>query len=266
MALTGISEFTFGFAFLSEQANRNWPLTAVPILPSLQQEAKEGWDARLPTNGTDFFYQFKLSDYLYNGNAKYFKDGTYRSPYFRFALHRRDRNRQHRMLKLLAETKPDTYYVAPEVSDLDVFTDAYLSRTLLNWSRLIPVKECPAIADEEQHYVTYQPGSTVWNFHSKPNPRQHSILGRDIESFYEQTRNRWRQLDDQYADETFQKVLNSASIAIEGEQIDEAAPVLRRLAEYRREPTRRGSLRAAADILHSIFGCTLVVVGSAEEG
>jgi hypothetical protein len=51
MALTGISEFTFGFAFLSEQANRNWPLKAVPILPSLQQEADEGWDAKLPTDG-----------------------------------------------------------------------------------------------------------------------------------------------------------------------------------------------------------------------
>lgn len=81
MGITGISEFSFGFAFLFEQTNRNWAnLTAAPILPSLQQEADTGWDARLPLNATDFYYQFKLSDYLWNGNAKYIQDGTYNSP------------------------------------------------------------------------------------------------------------------------------------------------------------------------------------------
>src|SRR5262249_57938047 len=65
MGATGISEFTFGYAFLYEQTQRNWTnLKAVPILPSLQQEANLGWDAHLPTQAADFYYQFKLSDYL----------------------------------------------------------------------------------------------------------------------------------------------------------------------------------------------------------
>jgi len=29
-----------------------------PQLPNLQQEELEGWDARLPLTGTDFYYQF----------------------------------------------------------------------------------------------------------------------------------------------------------------------------------------------------------------
>jgi len=66
MAEIGISEFTFGYAFLFEQTQANWGgLKAAPVLPSLQQEEQEGWDARLPLNGTDSYYQFKLSDYLW---------------------------------------------------------------------------------------------------------------------------------------------------------------------------------------------------------
>jgi hypothetical protein len=90
VAVVGISEFTFGFAFLFEQTQRNWPdIKAAPILPNLQQEAGLGYDANLPINGIDYYYQFKLSDYLSRGNATYIKDNTYAGPYYRIALHRR---------------------------------------------------------------------------------------------------------------------------------------------------------------------------------
>ena len=46
MVAIGISEFTFGFAFLYESTMANWnDLVAAPVLPSLQQEQNEGWDA-----------------------------------------------------------------------------------------------------------------------------------------------------------------------------------------------------------------------------
>ena len=81
MAQIGISEFTFGYAFLYEQTHANWSgLTAAPVLPSLQQEQDAGWDAHLPLAGTDFYYQFKLSDYLSRSNALYIADGTYATP------------------------------------------------------------------------------------------------------------------------------------------------------------------------------------------
>lgn len=48
MAEIGISEFTFGYAFLFEQTQAAWAgLRAAPILPSLQQEALEAWEARV---------------------------------------------------------------------------------------------------------------------------------------------------------------------------------------------------------------------------
>src|SRR3972149_218984 len=88
MAKIGISEFTFGFAFLYEQTHANWTaLRAAPVLPSLQEEQGKGWDARLPLNGVDFYYQFKLSEHLSRSNSSFIADGTYTGPYHRLALH-----------------------------------------------------------------------------------------------------------------------------------------------------------------------------------
>jgi hypothetical protein len=84
MVSLGISEFTFGYAFLYEQAQRHWAgLTAAPVLPSLQQEKNQGWDAHLPLVGTDFYYQFKLSERMVRSSAAQRKDGTYNGPYYR---------------------------------------------------------------------------------------------------------------------------------------------------------------------------------------
>jgi hypothetical protein len=265
MALTDLSEFTFGFAFLFEQANRHWPLKAVPILPSLQQEADQGWDAKLPTVAKDFYYQFKLSDYLANGNAKYIKDGTYSHPYFRFALHPRENNRQHRKLRQLAQTQPDTYYVAPEVHQFDVFTNAYLNGNLTAYSRLIPVKDCPDVSDGRQCYVSYQTGSTAWKFHGSRYDREISILGADLERFYRQSMKQASPLSDRFADDIFQRVRRAGFQALRtqpSEMLDEKMwPEI--LQDRRRKDTesRRESLIAAAQILHAVFGCTLVLVG-----
>ena len=95
MVAIGISEFTFGYAFLFEQTQRNWAnLKAAPILPSL--------------------YQFR-------GNASYLRDGTFNKPYYRFTFHSRDNYRQHRRLRELAASNANTYYVAPEFNDLPTF-------------------------------------------------------------------------------------------------------------------------------------------------
>jgi len=72
----------------------------------------------LPWQGVDYYYQFKLSEYLSRKNAKHIKDGTYDSGYYRFGLHRRDNNRQHRRLREHCQMNPFTYYVAPEFGGL----------------------------------------------------------------------------------------------------------------------------------------------------
>ena len=131
MAAIGISEFTFGYAFLYEQTHANWQsIKAAPVLPSLQQEKDLGWDAHLPLKGTDFYYQFKLSDYLWRANASYIADKTYGGPYYRLSLHRKDNNRQHRRLKRHAQSNPNTFYVAPEFNSVETFNTAFLAHQI----------------------------------------------------------------------------------------------------------------------------------------
>jgi hypothetical protein len=75
MVEIGISEFTFGYAFLYEQTQANWSdLKAALVLPNLQQEELQGWDARLPLTGTDFYYQFtRDKSFLQSGRAGFHK-------------------------------------------------------------------------------------------------------------------------------------------------------------------------------------------------
>ena len=143
MAILGLSEFTFGFGFLYEQTAQNWGnLRVAPVLPSLAQEADDAWDARLPLVGTDFYYQFKLSDYLVRSNSVFHKDGTYNAPYYRLAFHRRDNNRQHHRLWLHGQKNPDTFYVAPEFESINDFNSAFLGHQLALHSRMIRISDC----------------------------------------------------------------------------------------------------------------------------
>ena len=261
MSATGISEFTFGYAFLYEQTQRNWAgLRAAPILPSLIQEANLGWDAHLPTQAADFYYQFKLSDYLERPYAKYLKDGTYTTPYYRASLHRRENNRQHARLRAHCKSHPLTYYVAPEFSTATDFQAAFFARNVTENSRLIPLTECDDITDGEQHYLTYVPGSTKWTQHSEPRSHDRSYSGRDLEMLYRQTHDRWQPVDLSFA----QRLFEETATVVEGELSKEQrvdVPLARAL-HATPEPTRAGYLLQTADLLSMYCGVTLVLVGS----
>jgi ribosomal protein S16 len=180
MVAIGISEFTFGFAFLHELTKANWSdVTAAPILPSLQEEHDEGWDAKLPLAGTPFFYQFKLVEYLSRSNATYIKNGTYNGPYYRIALHDRDNNRQHRLLWQLGQGNPETFYAAPELNKRSSFNDQFLNQQIVPSSRLIRLSDCEQLADTdgESHVITFQQNQPAWIFHSEPRRREQSYSG-----------------------------------------------------------------------------------------
>lgn len=264
MAITGISEFTFGFAFLFEQTHRNWNgLTAVPVLPSLQQEADDAWDARLPTLAVDYYYQFKLSDYLWAAHAKFRKDGTYTEPYFRIALHRRDNNRQHRRLKKHAENHPETYYVAPEFTELNDFNDSFLAREITQQTRLIPVRECDDVADGDQHFITYQSGEERWRQHSQPKIHQRSESGIDLENVYRRSRPKWKEVDNEFADELLETTRDTILRGLEDEDLGERDRLVRSVVD--RAPNRRttgGLLQATAEMVSVYYGATMVLVGS----
>lgn len=264
MVSTGISEFTFGYGFLYEQTQANWKtLTAAPILPSLQKEKDEGWDAHLPLKGTDFYYQFKLSDYLSNGNAKYIKDGTYSSPYYRFSLHKRDYNRQHNTLVRHAKNHPNTFYVAPEFSGIEKFNSAFLSRQLLSNSRLIPLNQCKEELNPDQHYITFQSGSRNWKVHSEVSSFDTSKRGDELEAIYRESSIHWRAIDENFAEELFLSISNRLADTDVDSQVRIANAELLDIEHENRN--RNGYLRRAADLLSINFGVALVIVGSTED-
>jgi hypothetical protein len=264
MVSTGISEFTFGYGFLYEQTQKNWKgLTAAPILPSLQKEKDEGWDAHLPLAGTDFYYQFKLSDYLSYGNAKYIQDKTYDSPYYRFSFHKRDYNRQHNTLVKHAKKHPNTYYVAPEFSGIEKFNRAFLSRQLMSNSRLIPLQKCKEQRNAEQHHITFQPGSSNWKVHSEVSSYDSSRRGDEMEEIYRETSSQWRTIDEHFAEELFTSIADrvrgsdlGTTVQVENVELFDIEPENR---------NRNGFLKRAAELLSVNFGVALVLVGSVDE-
>lgn len=282
MAQVGISEFTFGFGFLSEQTRRHWAnLRVAPILPSLQQEQHEGWDAHLPLAATDYYYQFKLSDYLERSNSKYIKDRIYAGAYYRFGLHRRNQNQQHQRLKLHSIHNPNTYYVAPEFHSMAAFNSAFLSQQLLQRSRLIPLSDCKHVNDGEQHYITFQHGSARWRFHSEAQEHDSSINGEGLADLYGKSKLQFKELNRDFAAELFEKTAETAKTAITEENKQKKKALKKKsepnllkesdltkdidLLQYDpRRHERNDVLKRTSQVLSVFFGLTLVLVGNAE--
>lgn len=263
MVAIGISEFTFGYAFLHEQTtNHAHNLRAAPILPSLQEEHNLGWDARLPLVGMDYYYQFKLSDHLLRSNATFIRDGTYHNPYYRIALHRHNNNRQHQRLKELSGTNPNTYYVAPEFNNLDEFNAAFLNSQIVSQSRLIQLTECDEITDSEQHYITFQQGQEDWILHSEKKIHKKSMFGKNIFTIYEESRPNWKSLDIQYAIELFNHTSKTVFSVIDKE---ERTPEKKRMQLLEFDPqqaSKAQTLLQTSQVLSVFFGAILVLVGT----
>lgn len=265
MADIGISEFTFGYSFLHEQTHANWGnLTAAPVLPSLQQETELGWDAQLPLDGIDFYYQFKLSDFLSRGNATYIKDGTYQSPYYRFWLHRRNNNQQHRRLRSHCATNANTFYVAPEFNSIEDFNASFLAHQLTGNCRIIPVTLCPDLSawDGNRHCITFQPGDPLFDFHSEVGRREKSYTGKDIGALYRNSSSQWVRVDVHYAELLFERVRFVAKQIVVEEEPRRARLVRPLLDDAQVGHSRRDLLLRTADILSAIWGLTLILIGS----
>ena len=262
MTITGVSEFTFGFAFLYEQTYAHWTnLKAFPVLPSLHQEQEQGWDAHLPVNGTDFYYQFKLSDYLWRGNAKFIADGTYSGPYYRIGLHRKNNNQQHQRLRDHVTSNPNTYYVAPEFDTLEEFNTSFLAHQITMKSRLIALSDCDDVFDGDQHFITYQNGVLGHHFHSEPKRREKSYFGRDMEKLYSQSRAEWRNVNRSFAEGIFEKTRASVLRSREREEPQAAQTAFPLLDLPTGQLNRNELLRRSADVLSAFVGVTLVIVG-----
>jgi len=265
MAQVGISEFTFGYAFLFEQTQANWAgLTAAPVLPSLQKEEEQGWDARLPLIGTDFYYQFKLADYLSRSNASYLADGTYNAPYYRIRLHRRNGSQQHRRLRQLSISNPYTYYVAPEFNSIEQFNTSFLAHQVTTDCRIIPVHLCDDIADDKQHCITFQPGSSTWDFRSERRRHEISYRGKEMGDVYRESSRQWQRLDARFAERLLERTRELARRVIAQEMPTNTGLTGPLLDEGALGNQPRQLLLRTADILSVTLGVTLVLVGSPE--
>ncbi len=265
MAIVGLSEFTFGFGFLYEQTVQHWGnLRVAPILPSLAQEADDAWDARLPLVGTDFYYQFKLSDYLERRNSMFHKDGTYTTPYYRLAFHRRDNNRQHHRLWEHAQTNAHTFYVAPEFETIDDFNTSFLARNLAASSRIIPLADCDDCNDGDQHYITFQQGSPDWIQHSAPKRKTRSYEGKAIEKLYQESRQKWQRIDEKFAESALKRTTDAIKrtfVQEKGEDRRAADRALPLLDDGNIPRTRAAMIRRTAEVLSVFVGATMVLVG-----
>jgi len=265
MVEIGISEFTYGYAFLYEQTQAIWTdLKAAPVLPSLKQEEDEGWEARLPLVGVDFYYQFKLSDYLSRGNATYLKDNTYTGPYYRFWLHQRDNNRQHKRLRKHCLTNPYTYYVAPEFNSLEEFNNRFLTQQVTVNSRIIPLSQCADISDAQRHCITFQQGDPAWILHSESKRQEGSFTGRELETLYTRSKETWQPIDLRFAEQLLDKTRQVALKTLAEEEPTRARLARPIIDEPPMQHDRRHLLLRTADILSATLGVTLVLVGAAE--
>lgn len=265
MASIGISEFTFGYAFLYEQTRANWVnLQAAPILPSLQQEQEAGWDAHLPTNATDFYYQFKLTDYLSRRNASFIADGTYAGPYYRLSFHRKDNNRQHQRLRDHSLANPNTYYVAPEFNSASNFHAAFLGQQLTAQSRIIPLADCDDVHDGNQHYITFQPNQVGWIQHSEKKRHERSFFGRETEKLYRESQNEWTRVDRDFAVNLFDKTAKVVRSVLQKEEPNAQAAALPLLKFNPNHAARKEILLKTSQILSVVLGVTLVLVGTNE--
>jgi len=219
MGAFGISEFTYSFSFLFEQTRANWGnLKAVPILPSLIDEGNEisensGWDACLQLKtGIDFYYQFKISNYLSYPTASYFHEGPGDGPYYRIKLPNKGEYLQHRALRKLAQRKLNTYYVAPkfppklytsdQVEKINFLNRIFLHRQVTEYSRLIPISQCRDIegddAKKKQHHIIYRSGHRAALKSESTDYIDKVISGKQMKEFYESHKREWIEINDKF--------------------------------------------------------------------
>lgn len=217
----GISEFSFGYAYLHEQTNAKWSgIKAVPILPNLRQEAKEGWDAKLPTKGGVFYYQFKVSDHMKWRNSALISDGTYSTPYFKFHLHPNNKYLQHRRLRRLSKSRKHVSYVTQELESADAFNDAFLQKSVVQNSRNIPLQKCDDITEGGSHIIAFQSGTTEFHQCSDPHRIEGSIPGSEIIEYYRQSSSSWRDIDEEFAAQELATLIERAKSSLIEESSD----------------------------------------------
>ena len=156
------SEFSYGFAVTHGLLRDEPGIDVAPHFPSLVQEGKIGYDVKLGFLGFPIYLQFKLSDYLTRRPAKYWEN--YYEPYFRFDITPLTISQQHNLLKDLADSGEEVFYVSPVFWKATQFNDAFRDNHVAARSMWLPLGQLPYLTDDEPHHVTYTgPADPSWH-------------------------------------------------------------------------------------------------------
>jgi hypothetical protein len=160
------SEFSYGFALSFEIMSAIKGIAGVPLFPSLPKEGEMGHDVSFEPAGWPVFLQFKLADWMKGPNAKYRSE--YGSPYFRVTVYvyERTHSNQHNLLRALSQDEPEVYYAVPQFYRQGEFNALFAENRIFIESAFIPLSELPDLTDDDQHYITYLPGSSGFRWHS----------------------------------------------------------------------------------------------------
>ena len=159
MVRAKFSEFSYGFAFTHELINHLPGITVAPQFPSLVEEAKVGYDMKVPIWGVPMFLQYKLSEFLEGRAAKYWR--SHRQAHFRFEVTSPNISPQHNLLKDLADAGKDVFYVAPSLYELQDFNAAYRQNRISSSSVCVPVGKLVRLRTDQYLHITFTDCSNV---------------------------------------------------------------------------------------------------------
>jgi hypothetical protein len=154
------SEFTYGFALVNELVSAgNPPILSVPVFPSLIKEGRAGggYDVYLDQPGRPLFLQFKLSRHMRGWNAREFRQGLFKKPFYRMSVRPKQSSRQHQLLLALEQQKQGTvFYCAPAFHTLGELDALYKAGQIGRYSRFVRPSALPTIMDDDEHWLAFQ--------------------------------------------------------------------------------------------------------------
>jgi len=161
MRRSELSEFSYGFGLTNELVGK-LTLRAAPIFPNLVEEGRPGggYDVLMKRRGVPLYIQFKLSEYMRSLNAKPAKciiNGGFpiAKHFYRFALMKTLRSRQHQMLYKLDRGKNEVLYAAPKFHTLFDMNKYWRNNTIEEESVLVSPRSIGRIRDNNLHHVAF---------------------------------------------------------------------------------------------------------------
>ena len=163
------SEFSYGFAFTHELVNHLPGITVAPHFPSLVEEGRIGYDMSMPIHGVPMFFQYKISEFLKGSSAKYWS--SHQRPHFRFEVTSPKTSPQHNLLKDLADSGKEVFYVAPSLYESQYFNAAYHQNRICSSSVCVPVGKLRRLGTDQYLHITFTDcGNVRWHLRQTSQP------------------------------------------------------------------------------------------------